>query len=484
MSKYGFDYFSKKAQLLNEMARPASVFGKGSSPTQAYAKARTYMKQKYGIDSGTLDRRIFGYLYQILPDELITPEEESAIGIGSKKSTADFKNAITSVVQRLLKSGELDQNQFAADLTNEERIDQYMQGVSGMTTGSRAQGMENEVRSTTGIGANDFRQLIAATEPLRKEINKIMAGRKISRAKMGDASKYNTVQAPDAKEQSPDMDFASKLLSTLEKFINLKHELDSTDYDEDQLDEGSYIISQIPIKELEKTYDMYENMLDSGTGTTEGDLEKLIGKLSANPKAPKAFIAFLTLLKDQASQHESSSDTSVEDTRYDGYDEDVIAKVLDSPEKRELFDRWYKLNNRWREQKNAELESRFIQQLINANFFDKRGMDADGPKQMSPEILKLMAQKETFQNKLNQSLEYGDDVAAQKYQKFINTIDKTIKHLQGENTQPEDEEDSGIMGYMTEQVSKDSHVIRKDAKFVDRGFKRPVNYWQWLESNR
>jgi hypothetical protein len=46
---------------------------------------------------------------------------------------------------------------------------------------------------------------------------------------------------------------------------------------------------------------------------------------------------------------------------------------------------------------------------------------------------------------------------------------------------PEDEE-GGVMDYMTEQVFKDSFT-GQHGEFKDRGFKKPVNYAHWLAIN-
>lgn len=485
MGEKYFNYFLKRATIFNEMARPPSVFGKDSGPTQAYGKARAYIKQKYGIDSGTLDRRIFGYMYHIIPDNLISPEEQEAIKTGSKKSTALFKSAVGDMVKRLISTGKMNVDKFVKNLTDEEKIDNYMQAVTGLAHGSRAKGTENEMQRTVGVGTQDFRQLIAQSEPLRKEINRIMSGRKISRAKMGDLSKYN---APVAVQEdlSPDLIYTSNIISVLEKLIELRHDLDENEYDPEQLDDVSHIISKIPVKELERTYDMYETMLDNKTGTSPEELEKLIGKFSSNPKVPKTYIQFLNLLKSQAEQYESNTDDHSEPSiTYDGYDQDVINKVLNSPEKRELFDKWYRLNNKWREQKNAELENRLIQQIIDDNFFSKRDMEDNvDDKHLSPQIIQLGNQRKEFIKKLEQANEIGDSVAAAKLEYFIQQLSKTIEHLQkgGGSADTGEEEEGDVMNYMSSQVRSDQHKPNPNRKFVDRGFKKPRNHWEYLQN--
>ena len=56
-------------------------------------------------------------------------------------------------------------------------------------------------------------------------------------------------------------------------------------------------------------------------------------------------------------------------------------------------------------------------------------------------------------------------------------IDRLEKQLRGE-----EDEEIGVIGYFTEQVFRDSFTDNR-GKFVDRGFKKPVNYNHWLAIN-
>ena len=46
----------------------------------------------------------------------------------------------------------------------------------------------------------------------------------------------------------------------------------------------------------------------------------------------------------------------------------------------------------------------------------------------------------------------------------------------------EQDEEEYIMSYMTEQVKKDK-LTNTNGDFVERGFKKPKNYWHWTQLN-
>ena len=60
---------------------------------------------------------------------------------------------------------------------------------------------------------------------------------------------------------------------------------------------------------------------------------------------------------------------------------------------------------------------------------------------------------------------------------------RDFKRGEAEAPQAEEQEEGGVMGYMTEQVSRDSYNVKKTGQYVDRGFKKPVNYAHWLHIN-
>jgi hypothetical protein len=131
----------------------------------------------------------------------------------------------------------------------------------------------------------------------------------------------------------------------------------------------------------------------------------------------------MTFLLDTAEGEEASQID--ENESYEGYDNRVLEKVLDSDEKWEIFDQWYAMEKIRRGKQNSK-----------------------------------------------QNVADVGDVG--EFNKALDTKLGITKK------KPEDEEGS-VMGYMTEQVRKDSFVDKQ--VFKDRGFKKPVNYAHWLAIN-
>jgi hypothetical protein len=46
--------------------------------------------------------------------------------------------------------------------------------------------------------------------------------------------------------------------------------------------------------------------------------------------------------------------------------------------------------------------------------------------------------------------------------------------------QPVQESYDGTFAYMQDQLQKDSKFKGDTSEFKDRGFKRPANYWHWM----
>lgn len=130
---------------------------------------------------------------------------------------------------------------------------------------------------------------------------------------------------------------------------------------------------------------------------------------------------FMLFLLDSA---EIEEDNQIDENEiYQGYDSRVLEKVLDSDEKWEIFDQWYAMEKIRRQKQNTK-----------------------------------------------QNIEDVGDIG-----EFNKALDTRLK--QGK------EEEEGVMGYMTEQTHRDSFSGPRGV-FVERGFKKPVNYSHWLAINK
>lgn len=123
-------------------------------------------------------------------------------------------------------------------------------------------------------------------------------------------------------------------------------------------------------------------------------------------------------------------------SKFPGFDDKIIKRVLNTPEKQKYFSMYY---NRI-----------YVPELI-------------------AKVQKLRSEKFTA-SLMNQAIDAFDKYMDQKNSEIPN--------------QEEDEETlNGVMSYMTEQVEKDKKFGKTKGKFVDRGFRKPINYAHWIHIN-
>lgn len=509
MSEYGFNYFLERSQVLTEMARPVSVFttiDPGLAPIQdTYIKLMNQVGPIVGKDTGKRQFFIYAYLLSNLM-EVIDPDLDMDVGAFASEITGRTQRDFNTMKAGFLKAAQLHKDivnspDFAQQALDQNNIEQYYRNRE-IVGGSRRTGYKNEVQNTLGTTAEDFQSISNEAQPIVAALNKVMHGRNVSRGQKGDESKYaKPQQAANSEAANPNVDFAYSIIDAIETMLEnkalLQKDIKAGMLDVEDLDRASKILagSKTADGDLGVLKQMYEKMISEGTGTTPEEftayLEKLSGLKGITPERAMIF----SLLENEVEELTSFSD-SIKDAQlshggsgkdYTGYDADVIAKILDTPQKAELFDKWYHLNTQWRQAKNEKLEQLWMRQLIQQNFFDRKGIEDDGSNYLSADIQALLNQ----QAKLTQAM--GQESRPEKieaYRKQIMNIADQIKFKRGEKTteqpeaqQPEEQEESGVMGYMAEQVGRDAYGCKKNGKFVDRGFRKPVNYAHWLQIN-
>lgn len=450
MSKFGFDYFVKRGALINEMARPVSILSNLKPLQEVYIKLMNKVGPLVGQDSGKRQLFVFNYLLSNLLD-IIDPDNEMDIGDYATSITG-LSRGFQAVKSAFLKTAEENPEiatspEFLQNALNDQSIQQFLT-VRDARRGNRRQGYKNEVENVLGTDAQSFEQVQQQAAPLVSQLNRIMGGRKISRTVKGDASRFNQASsAPQAEENNPNIDMAYNVLDAIDNLL---------EYRQDYLSEvqrgmkvqslepqgQALVSSKTAESDLSVLKQMYEKMISDGTGTTSDEFASYIEKLSTmqgvSPERAQIFqlllqefeelIEFSGGLKDTQVAHGTGADA------YEGYDTDVLSKILDTPEKKQLFDTWFRYNTQWRQAKNEKLESAAMRKMMQKNFFDRKGIEDEKP-----------AYQTNFGKK-------------------------------------QEDEESGVMNYMTEQVVRDSRTHKK-GEMVERGFKKPVNYNHWLQIN-
>jgi hypothetical protein len=194
---------------------------------------------------------------------------------------------------------------------------------------------------------------------------------------------------------------------------------------------------------------------------------------------------------------------------YPGFDNDILSKYLDTPEKKELFDKWYsdiyrpKSINEIREKlsilngdisKNQADENRKWKSFENqkTNIY---GQEVDRTGSLDPTSNDNI--KAELQSKPKEEWTTGDyilarqigilddeDISPEKEEEAMNAARKDIRSKLASTHKsalkgPQNE--SYVMGYMEEQIHKDR--FQPIGTFKERGFKK-MNYHEWLLKNQ
>ncbi len=507
MAKYGFDYFLKRGNVINEMARPFSVFTSIDpelAPLQnAYINLMSKVAPFVGKDSAKRQFFVYDYLLSSLMD-IIEPDLDMDVGAYASEITGMSRGFNTMKAAFLKKAQEhkdiVTSPEFLEKVVDDANIDQHKNLVA-TRGGNRKKGYNREVVDTLGVSADDFRTVSQQAEPIVTALNRIMGSRKSNLTKKGQPE---VAAAAPQQGGSPDLDFAYSVVdaidSLLESRIDYLAELKRDPSILDEIDDNTKVLLSDAARELIETVKgMYTEMINSGTGVSPEEFTQQIQNMSqAMTDAGKSKKAMLydmianeveELTNFSADMRGLQDSIGTNEKRYPGYDTDVLAKIVDTPEKQELFDKWFDMHTQWRKNKNEKLEQLWIRKLMQLNFFDRKGIEDDGRNYMDADVQALLSQQRRYFEML-QKEENPDRQAA--LQKKVMDITKQIKMKRGEYVpeapkdeapQPEEQEESGVMGYMTEQVSKDRHLGKPTGKFVDRGFKKFVNYNHWLEVN-
>lgn len=487
------------------MARPVSVFtaiDPELAPIQGvYTQLMNKVGPIVGKDTGKRQFFVYAYLLSSLMD-VIDPDLDMDVGAYASEITGRSQRDFNTMKAGFLKAAQLHKDvvnspDFAQTVLDDANVDQYHRNRE-IVGGSRRTGYKNEVQNTLETSAEDFQRISNEAQPLVAALNKIMHGRNVSRGQKGEASKYAQPQQMQSSEvTNPNIDFAYSVIDAIDTMLenqaDTQEALQSGMLDVDELDRATKILaaSKSAKGDLGVLKQMYTKMIEATTGTSPEEFTEYINKLSSMKGITPDRAMIFRLLENEVEELTQFSDSirSAQDAHggasskeYSGYDPDVIAKVLDTPEKAQLFDQWYHLNTKWREAKNEKLEQLWMRQLMQLNFFDRKGIVDDGSNYLSADIQALMAQ----QAKLTDAMEKESrPEKIDAYRKQIMNIADQIKFKRGEKTteKPEEQEEGGVMGYMAEQVNRDSYGCKMNGKFVDRGFRKPVNYAHWLQLN-
>lgn len=458
MRNYNFEYLIEKVQTFNEMAKP-SIYAKMSQGAgdsfqkfnSIYSAVVSKIKQKSG--QAAAQRLTIDYVIANVA-KAVAGENIGGSFIGSRtteyaKAHADeylawYKEhkvakadpkfgpwAQSGYKKEFYLTDLVKQNPEAAtseklqkSLLNDKNIEKFLAkpgGYDASLNSTTAGFAKTNKEEMFGKDLPEILRSQGAAMPLLKQINKMMAKLRQGKWESGDPEFEAT--------QSPAMILADKMID-IATIIGAKA-VSVVDRDvsplsskvEKENNPKLFYMKNLTRNQISQIADGIQKLIDSKVGVDKETWRKKAGQIAA--KVSPIFGDFMLFLLDSAEVEESQQID--ENDMYEGYDTRVLEKVLDSDEKWEIFDQWYAMEKIRRARQNAKQN---IDDVGDVGEFNK-----------------------ALDTRLGKGKESGRE-----------------------------ESEEGVMGYFSEQVFKDSFKSEKGI-FVERGFKKPVNYAHWLALN-
>jgi len=600
MNFFNFDYFTERAEILNEMARPFVLFGAGTSANVKYKELMNQLAQEYPgkpptsyriiLDKYFLDKfnekyEIYKFSKQELSDYIesnlkniasVMFDDENALDLSDEDIQNFELNSDSSLVGDILYHFETkldktdykafnknfstivknnnklkmslkmikyliseDENEYvlsgneivryesdgASDATatrstiekvsdenkekfnNKEFIDSLVAEdvISYAETASersiRSKGMEKARVEATGIQFKDFSQLENYLKPTLKQLNRDMHTRNISLGRGGKGGSKQESETSYSKESDIGLPFSTlyidNILDILSRLTTERKKLPTeTSNDiwgkrDQQLEKSNIIIKpeylnyeiSVPMqliksfssKEIEDVYTAFENIYDKFEKDkleyTETDLSKLIDRVKdKNPKLSSLLEFFRTSLTGV----EKQKDKIEQDQTFVGYDDDLIRKYFPDTESEEFknFTNWYTAKTKYEEKLKNDLLERIFSYLASM----KENMpDTTDEKEINVASSDILSKLQTYENKIRSLEKAYKYRPTEQLKTEIDNLKEIVDSIKSKYNSEEDEEEYTI-NYMTEQVKKDK-LTNINGNFVERGFKKPINYW-------
>jgi DNA-binding XRE family transcriptional regulator len=398
-------------------------------------------------------------IYDDLPEDI-----QQAYDSTNKGRTA-LGNFVIPLIKQLAAKG-FNFEPLLQDMSNDQKVEDFLRLKKVISNSNRAVGRDKEYKEITGVDHDEHLEMNKSIGSLITQMNRIMGARKTSRNRLGVASKFNVDTEKETVD--PNVQTAIDISNVLGQISTLRSKMrDSGELDDNS--EQSLFAAKDPSNNLKQTLkgvsdkafeasvglliNLIEQKIDAGSGQTMEGFVKLVNNIKQHPSTPPALgKLFDYILSQLQSSKVEDLYQSVEDVnKFEGYDEDVVKQVLQTPEQQQMFSDWLATHKRWREELDRRLNERYEDKL-SAAMAQLKGT------YVSPEEEK--AKMAEFWAKRNK--------AEPKTQEF---------KIPERDTPPVKQE--SVLSYMEEQAAKDSKFGKPLGEFVDRGFKRVDKYSYW-----
>lgn len=433
MEKYGFDYFIKRGQAIHEMARP-NVFQKGGLNDfndKVYKPVIQKLKTVGKVPATLVRGKAIQYLVYMLAQKEVQKSGDNVkefikriAGPVEQWNTpgehpSDQKRDEYVLVQLVKKKAkEALSPQFAQNVLDDTNVATFAKENRIPVTSNFAQGKAKETENVFDMSLEELDHIRALAAPIVKKIRVATGGRGRSIRKLGDKSRF----AKKGIDPNSPIGVANILKNAVEELLDSKRDImGRIQQGSTPNDDESIILYKFPEEEIIKMIQTFQQRIDNGKGI---DLDTVYSKIiEPLQNHPNQFVAGFGDLLDLSVESLLDQEPSPGvESDYGSFDADTIHAMLDAgqltPEELDILKQWIPIASKYKELQQMRQDSKDISGA--ANKFLQKG-------------------------------------------------------------EPEESEE-GLMGYMSEQVRKDS-LYNPKGEFVERGFKKVTNYNHWLSVN-
>jgi hypothetical protein len=469
MYSTNFDYFVSRGTILNEMARPAKGLGiKSPTLVGVYGRLRTEIKSRDPTLLPTpIQLKAFLYLYKLSDEVGAFDEVQQELYMSSKTGRMLIVPLIVTLINQSLDNGTFDEQkqQKVAELAQDpEKLDNFLV-VKDTNKGNRSLGGDKAFERVTEVPKKEYVKTAVGIAPLLAELNRLQGIRKHQKRPPQGVSAQ---PQQESEPSNPNLQIAKDILDILGAVSSARSKLRANEdlYDVEpksvwaaktpQNDLNS-IIKRIPDKVFDATIETLSNLIeakiDAGTGQSAEGFLKLVDRLKQSPSTPPALVALFDYIVDRLADEESKTIEELEqDFSIEGYDPDILEKVLDTPEDKETFKNWVQTKRKWREELDNIAIRRYEDNISNLASLLKGASGGQPPEDK----------------------ENAMEVLRKRHQNLL---------LKKGPPPPKPPVKESVESYMEEQIQRDSKFGPPNLKLLDKGYKRFKNYNHWITAN-
>lgn len=250
------------------------------------------------------------------------------------------------------------------------------------------------------------------------------------------------------------------------------------------------VLAKFKMAEIIKIKRLFQQRLDDNKPVSIAKIKDTIDQLgneTISEFVRDEFDGHLSDYNTQVYSVDAERYATVYDSLTDDLLDDLVAENIIDEEESQILAKWRNISSSLKqsivskssknEEKAAEAQSRKDVSDIRQGEYEKRGKRWEAENKMKEKGIKkpnidITDDVEGLSKaELVYKLEYLMDTDDPDLEK-INALKKYINKMS-------DEDEEGVMGYMTEQITKDSH-INIIGEYKDRGFKKSKNYARWV----